>query len=239
MKRLQGKSAIITGGASGMGAAEARAFAAEGAHVTIADIASGEALAEELGARFHPLDVTDADQWQSLVAAAEEAYGSVDILVNNAGIVTWGGVADLDEAAFRRVLEVNTVGTFLGMQAVTPAMERASGGSIINIGSTSAFVGGPRAVAYTASKWAVRGMTKAAALELAPKGIRVNAVHPGVIQTPMSAAAGDRTSGTPPLGRLGTPADVAAVVVHLASDESAFTTGADHVVDGGRIAGHP
>lgn len=239
MDRLSGKSAIVTGAASGMGAAEARAFAAEGATVTVADVDAdaGARVAEECGGRFHPLDVTDAAQWHALVTSVEQACGSVDVLVNNAGIVAWGGVTDLDEETLRRVLDVNTIGPFLGMRAVVPAMERAGGGSIVNIGSTAAFVGGPKALGYTASKWAVRGMTKAAALELAPLGIRVNAVHPGLIRTPMSGAAGDRTSGTPPLGRLGTPADVAAIVVHLASDESAYTTGADHVVDGGRTVG--
>jgi len=236
---LRGKSAIITGAASGMGAEEARVFAAEGARVTIADVddGAGERLAKEIGARFHHLDVTDAAGWEALVTSAENAYGTVDVLVNNAGIVVWGGVTDLTEVDLRRVLDVNTIGVFLGMRAVAPAMERAGGGSIINIGSTSGLVGGPKALGYSASKWAVRGMTKAAALDLAPKNIRVNAVHPGLIRTPMSGAAADRTSGTPPLGRIGTPAEVAAVVVHLASDDSGYTTGADHVVDGGRTAG--
>jgi 3alpha(or 20beta)-hydroxysteroid dehydrogenase len=205
----------------------------------IADVRDdeGERLAADQKAGFHHLDVTDAGQWDEVVAAAEQALGRLDILVNNAGIVAWGGLGDMDESAFRRVLEVNAVGVFLGMRAVASAMRRVGGGSIVNIGSTSALVGAPRSIGYTASKWAVRGMTKAAALELAPDGIRVNAIHPGTVRTPMSAAAGDRTSGIPPLGKIGEPEHIAALAVHLACDESAYTTGADHVVDGGRSAG--
>jgi len=148
-------------------------------------------------------------------------------------------VLDLPEATFRWMLDINTVGPFLGMHAVAEPMRRAGGGSVINISSIAGMVGGRGSIAYTASKWAVRGMTKAAALELAPFGIRVNSVHPGVIRTPMSDVAGTRTSGVPPIGRIGEPSDVSWLVVYLASDESAFTTGTEHVIDGGQLAGWP
>jgi 3alpha(or 20beta)-hydroxysteroid dehydrogenase len=240
MGRLDGKVALITGAASGMGAAEARRFVEEGARVLLTDVAEeeGRSLAAELGteARFEPLDVRDADAWQAAVAAAESTLGAVTVLVNNAGIVAFGGVLDTDEALFRRLLDVNTVGVFLGMRAVVPSM-RKTGGSIVNISSIAGMVGNSRSVGYTASKWAVRGMTKAAAIELAPLGIRVNSVHPGVIRTPMSVGAGDRRSAVPPLGHVGEPEDVANLVVYLASDESRFTTGAEHVIDGASTAG--
>jgi 3alpha(or 20beta)-hydroxysteroid dehydrogenase len=240
VSRLDGKLALITGAASGIGAAEARRFVEEGARVVIADIAEaeGRALAAELGpaARFEFLDVRDAGSWRAAVASAKSNLGAPNVLVNNAGILAFGGVVETDEATFRRLMDVNTVGVFLGMKAVVPSMRRA-GGSIVNISSIAGIVGNSHSIAYTASKWAVRGMTKAAALELAPLGIRVNSVHPGVIRTAMSDASGDRSSGLPPLGRLGDPEDVANLVVYLASDESSFTTGAEHVIDGAATAG--
>jgi 3alpha(or 20beta)-hydroxysteroid dehydrogenase len=243
---LDGRTAIISGAASGMGAAAARRFVDEGANVVAADIAeaAGPELTECFGgaARYQRMDVRDANQWEETCAVARETYGSIDILVNYAGVIVWGGVLDTGEDTFERAMEVNCLGTFLGMRAVVRDMSRQGRGSIINVGSTSGLVGSPRSIAYTASKWAVRGMTKAAALELADRGIRVNAIHPGVIDTPMSRSArnsrsGDLTSGVPPLGRLGTAEEVAALAVFLASDQSGFTTGADHVVDGGRSAG--
>jgi len=240
MGRLEGKVALITGAAAGMGAAEARRFVEEGARVVVTDVAEddGRALAAELGAnaRFDRLDVCDAAAWRSAVASAEASFGSVDVLVNNAGILAFGGVLEMDEQTFRTLFEVNALGVFLGMQAVAPSM-RATGGSIVNISSIAGIVGNSKSIGYTASKWAVRGMTKAAAVELAPYGIRVNSVHPGVIRTTMSDSAGDRTSGVPPLGHVGDPVDVANLVVYLASDESRFTTGAEHVVDGASTAG--
>jgi 3alpha(or 20beta)-hydroxysteroid dehydrogenase len=144
----------------------------------------------------------------------------------------------MDEAAFRRLLDVNTVGVFLGMRAVVPSMQARGGGSIVNLSSVAGLVGNPHSIGYAASKWAVRGMTKSAAVDLARHGIRVNSVHPGVIRTPMSASVDPaKTSGSPPLGRLGDPGEVANLILFLASDESSYTTGAEHVVDGGITAG--
>jgi 3alpha(or 20beta)-hydroxysteroid dehydrogenase len=236
MGRLDGKRALVTGAASGIGAATARRFVEEGAEVVVADVAEegGRALSEELGASFEELDVRDESAW----ATAVDRSGGLDVLVNNAGIVELGGVTEMDEATFRRLLDVNTVGVFLGMRTVVPSMRARGGGSIVNISSVAGMVGNPYSIGYAASKWAVRGMTKSAALDLAPDGIRVNSVHPGVIRTPMSASVDpDKTSGRSPLGRIGEPADVANLIVYLASDESSFTTGAEHVVDGGTTAG--
>jgi 3alpha(or 20beta)-hydroxysteroid dehydrogenase len=236
MGRLTGKWALVTGGAAGIGAATARRFAEEGAQVTIADVAddAGRALAGELGARFEHLDVRDEAAW----IAAVERTGGLDVLVNNAGIVELGGVTEMDEASFRRQLDVNTVGVYLGMRAAVPSMRARGGGSIVNISSVAGMVGNPYSIGYAASKWAVRGMTKSAALDLALDGIRVNSVHPGVIRTAMSASVDPaKTSGSAPLGRLGEPVEVANLIVYLASDESSFTTGAEHIVDGGTTAG--
>jgi 3alpha(or 20beta)-hydroxysteroid dehydrogenase len=236
MGRLDGKRALITGAASGLGAATARRFVEEGATVVVADVAEegGRTQAEELGATFERLDVRDESAW---VAAVDRSDG-LDVLVNNAGIVELGGVAEMDEASFRRVLDVNTVGVFLGMRSVVPAMRARGGGSIVNISSIAGLVGNPYSIGYAASKWAVRGMTKSAAVDLALDGIRVNSVHPGVIRTPMSASVElSKTSGLSPLERLGEPVEVANLIVYLASDESSFTTGAEHIVDGGTTAG--
>jgi 3alpha(or 20beta)-hydroxysteroid dehydrogenase len=204
--------------------------------VILADVAeeTGRALAHDLAARFAPLDVRDGDSWDALVASS----GGLDVLVNNAGIVALGGVAEMDEATFRRLLDVNTVGPFLGMRAVVPTMRERGGGSIVNVSSVAGLVGNPHSIGYAASKWAVRGMTKSAAVDLAQYRIRVNSVHPGVIRTPMSASVDPaKTSGAAPLGRLGEPDEVADLIVYLASDESSFTTGAEHVIDGGTTAG--
>jgi 3alpha(or 20beta)-hydroxysteroid dehydrogenase len=236
MGRLAGKRALVTGGAAGIGAATVRRFAAEGAEVIVADIAedAGRGLADELGAAFEPLDVRDETAWADVV----ERSGGLDVLVNNAGIVELGGVAEMDEASFRRLLDVNAVGVFLGMRSVVPSMRERGGGSIVNISSVAGLVGNPYSIGYAASKWAVRGMTKSAAVDLAQYGIRVNSVHPGVIRTAMSASVDpDKTSGQAPLGRLGEPEEVAVLVTYLASDDSSFTTGAEHVIDGGTTAG--
>jgi 3alpha(or 20beta)-hydroxysteroid dehydrogenase len=236
MLRLSGKVALITGGASGIGAATARMFVDEGAAVTIGDIAveAGRQVASEVGAAFAELDTTREDQWRAAVAE----LGRVDVLVNNAGIVELGGVEEMDEATFRRLLDVNAVGVYLGMRSVAPVMRAQGGGSIVNLSSVAGMVGNPHSIGYAASKWAVRGMTKSAAVDLAPHGIRVNSIHPGVIRTPMSGSVDpSKTSGFPPLGRLGEPHEVASLIVYLASDEAAFTTGAEHVIDGGTIAG--
>jgi 3alpha(or 20beta)-hydroxysteroid dehydrogenase len=237
---LSGKVAIVTGGAMGLGEAHVRCLHDAGAIVVVADIQDDqtEALAASLGARARAahLDVRDAAEWEAVVAETEQAVGPIGILVNNAGIVDFGGVVDMSEEVLRRLLDVNVVGVFLGMKATVPSMERAGGGSIVNISSIDGMMGAAGSIGYTASKWAVRGMTKAAAIELAPLGIRVNSVHPGLVDTPMSRSA-PRTSGVPPIGRIGRPDDIARTVVHLASDASSFTTGAEFVIDGGRTAG--
>ncbi|HKA03446.1 MAG TPA: SDR family oxidoreductase [Acidimicrobiales bacterium] len=241
MDRLKGKVALVTGGAAGIGAEVVRQCVAEGASVAIADVNDddGQRLAAACGApaRYLHLDVSDARGWDTVVAAAEAAFGPVSVLVNNAGIIDWGGVVEMSAGTFRRLLDVNTVGVFLGMKAVVASMERAGGGSIINMSSSAGMVGGAKTIGYTASKWAVRGMTKAAAVELGPRRIRVNSVHPHVILTPMAAASNAESLGAPPIGRFGQPYDAAMLIVFLASDESGYITGSEHVIDGGALAG--
>jgi 3alpha(or 20beta)-hydroxysteroid dehydrogenase len=239
-RRFEGKVVVISGAARGQGAAEARAFAAEGATVVLGDVLDdeGEAVAAGLGdaARYRHLDVVDEGSWQALVAELDR----IDVLVNNAGVVHFAHLTELELDDFRRVLDVNVTGTMLGMKTAAPALGRAGGGAIVNISSISGLKGAAETPAYVASKWAVRGLTKAAAVDLAPAGIRVNSVHPGVIDTPMV-----RRPGTTPEGilerhlprllvpRLGTPDDVVPLVLFLASDEAAYVTGAEFVVDGG------
>ncbi|MBI5089073.1 MAG: glucose 1-dehydrogenase [Actinobacteria bacterium] len=249
MNRLEGKVAIITGAARGQGAAEARLFVEEGASVVVADVLGEQTdrLVAELGpsARAVHLDVTDEKQWERAVSTAASEFGSVDVLVNNAGIARYSPIADLALAEYMAIINVNQVGTFLGMRAVIPSMRSAGRGSIVNISSTSGLVGAPGTAAYTASKFAVRGMTKTAALELASSGIRVNSVHPGGVDTPMlrsddmdDAAIGlDAFVASVPLRRLAQPIELARLVLFLASDESSFCTGSEFVADGGLTAG--
>jgi 3alpha(or 20beta)-hydroxysteroid dehydrogenase len=243
MGRLDGKVALISGGARGQGAAEARLFVAEGARVVIGDILDdeGEQVAAELGdaAAYVHLDVTDEASWQAAVAAAEEAFGPVSVLVNNAGILSFGPIDRIELEEFRRVQRVNVEGVLLGIKSVVPSMERGGGGSIVNISSTSGLYGLPMLGAYVASKWAVRGLTKTAALDLGSKGIRVNSVHPGGIDTPMVEGTDDNAPFYKklPVSRMGRPEEVAQVVLFLASDDSSYTTGAEVSVDGGATAG--
>jgi 3alpha(or 20beta)-hydroxysteroid dehydrogenase len=245
MGRLEGKVAIVTGAARGQGAAEARYFIEEGARVVLTDVLEdeGRATAEKLGdaARFEAHDVTDEASWQGVVAAASEAFGPPSVLVNNAGILMFQQVVNTELADFQKVLDVNLIGTFLGIKTVAPAM--ADGGSIVNISSTGGLLGLPAVGAYVASKWAVTGLTKTAAIELGAKNIRVNSVHPGSIETPMTMMEGlTKDDFAPfydrlPIARLGTVDDVAKMVVFLASDESSYCTGSEFVVDGGQTSG--
>ena len=242
MTRLAGKVALISGGARGLGEAAARRFVAEGARAVIADLLDddGRALAGELGAdaRFERLDVTDSGQWQAVVEATEAAFGPISILVNCAGIVKFLKMVEHSDEDFRQVIDVNQCGVFYGMRAVVPSMQSAGGGSIVNLSSSGGMQGYAQIFSYVASKWAVRGMTKAAAIELAPLGIRVNSVHPGTIRTPMTAGLDEADQGAVvPLGRIGEAEEVAALLTYLASDEASYTTGTEHVIDGGVLAG--
>ncbi|WP_099042537.1 glucose 1-dehydrogenase [Mycobacterium neglectum] len=238
MGRVDGKVALISGGARGMGAAHARALVAEGGKVVIGDILDdeGKALADELGdsARYVHLDVTEAEQWEAAVNVAVEAFGKVTALVNNAAIVALGQIGKFDMAKWQKVIDVNLTGTFLGMQAVVEEMKKVGEGSIINVSSIEGLRGAPMVHPYVASKWAVRGLAKSAAIELGPKNIRVNSIHPGFIRTPMTKHFPDDMV-TAPLRRPGKSEEVSTFVVFLVSDESSFATGAEFVMDGGLV----
>jgi 3alpha(or 20beta)-hydroxysteroid dehydrogenase len=247
MGRLSGKIALITGAAGGQGAAAARRFAEEDARVVVADVRDddGKALADELGVHYLHLDVSEEDGWAAAVAEVSEVYGPPNVLVNNAGILHFARLQDTTLADYQRVIQVNQVGTFLGMRAVVPGMVAAGGGSIINVSSIEGLRAAPLLTAYTASKFAIRGMTKVAALELARKGVRVNSVHPGMIETNMlpTALGGQQVDlafagKKVPLGRTGQPGEIADLTVFLASDESSYCTGAEFVADGGVTAAH-
>lgn len=238
--RLEGKVAIITGAARGQGANEARRFIAEGARVVLTDLdPKGQEMADELGAnaRFVQHDVGDEDGWNAVVRTTRDAFGAIDILVNNAGVFKPAEIVDTTLAAFDLHYRVNTLGVFLGMRAVIPVMAAAGGGSIINITSIAGMRGWPGMIAYGATKWAARGLTQCAARELAPQRIRVNSVHPGLVDTPMlddhDPAALEAFEAAVPFGRMGTVDDVAEMVIYLASDLSSYVTGAEIVIDGG------
>jgi 3alpha(or 20beta)-hydroxysteroid dehydrogenase len=245
--RLKGKVAIITGGARGMGAATARLFVAEGAKVAITDILEepGRALAAELGAAalFLKHDVTDEAQWQAAVDATLGKWERIDVLVNNAGILMFKEVLEITKAEFERVLSVNLVGAFLGIRTVGPIMVRQKQGSIVNISSADGMASTNGAGAYSASKWALRGLTKTCALELGWRGVRANSIHPGGVDTPMVNPTGGDMNANPgantniPLGRIGRPEEVAHASLYLASDDSAYVNGAELLIDGGMLSG--
>jgi 3alpha(or 20beta)-hydroxysteroid dehydrogenase len=248
MGRLDGKVALITGGARGMGKSHVRHFVAEGARVVFGDVLDdqGAHVAAKLGGescRYIHHDVTSEADWAAAVGLATEAFGTLDVLVNNAGILTFAPIAEMAVADFRRVLEVNAVGCWLGMKAVIAPMTRAGGGSIVNISSIEGFTGAAGLSAYSASKFAIRGMTKAAAQELGGFGIRVNSVHPGGVLTRMvleqadSGRDGSRFLGNLPLGRFAEPGEISRLVAYLASDESSYSTGSEFVADGGVLSG--
>ncbi len=246
--RIEGKIALVTGGASGLGESISRRFVAEGAHVVIADIdaAGGEALASELdgAASFVPLDVTQEAQWIAAFAAVEHAHGRLDVLVNNAGITTLGSVEALDVAAFKTMLDIDLVGVFMGCKHVVPLMKR-TGGSVINMASMSGLRAEPDLAGYNAAKAGVTLLTKSVALHYAREGygMRCNSVHPGATHTPIldkvmaqsldPKALYDGWVSGHPIGRLGKAEEIAAICLYLATDESGFATGAEFVIDGG------
>ncbi len=247
--RLKGKVALISGGARGQGAAEARLFVQEGARVVVADILEGEgegvvADIREAGgdASFVRLDVTSEDDWRSAVEFTVETYGRLDVLINNAAIYRRTPIVDTDLEEWKRIMDVNSTGVFLGTKRAVPAMQASGGGSIINVSSTAGLVGSGRGSAYGASKGSVRLFTKYTAIQHARDGIRANSIHPGPIDTEMIADNISTPEGRAesesrvPLGRIGSVMDVAYGALFLASDEASYMTGAELVIDGGVTA---
>ena len=254
MKRLDGKVALISGAARGLGQAQARLFEAEGAKVMIGDLrdAEGEAVAKEIGAGaiYQHLDVTSEQDWAAAVAVATGTFGRLDVLVNNAGIAEAAPLAEMTLESWRRVIDVNQTGVFLGMRAVIEAMTASGGGSIVNVSSIDGMIGMDGIISYVASKWAVRGMTKTAARELARHGIRVNSIHPGFVPTqlavedesllePIQGLIRAHAERLAPMGRAGKPEEIARLALFVASDESSYSTGSEFVADGGLVAGYP
>jgi 3alpha(or 20beta)-hydroxysteroid dehydrogenase len=245
MRRLSGKVAIVTGAARGQGAAEAELFCAEGAIVYLTDVCADEGLAVAKrvggGATFLEHDVSSEEAWQQVAAEVIAAHGRVDVLINNAGIAHAAPLLDTSAEEYMRVVAINQLSVFLGMKSVLAGMVERRAGSVVNVSSTGGIVasGG---LAYGATKWAVRGMTKTAAREVAHAGVRVNSLHPGIIDTPMfqETARGGQANlavSRVPLGRLGRSEEVASLALYLASDESAFCTGAEFIIDGGMTTG--
>jgi 3alpha(or 20beta)-hydroxysteroid dehydrogenase len=248
--KLDGKVALVTGGARGMGKSHVRHLVAEGARVAFGDVLddAGTAVAGKLDgdvAFYQHHDVTSESDWTAIVASTVDRYGRLDVLVNNAGVLQHSKIADTSVADFRRVLDVNVIGTWLGIKAVIEPMSAAGGGSIVNISSIEGFAGAAGLSAYSASKFAVRGITKAAAQELGHAGIRVNSIHPGGIMTPMAMQAASSFSDLDgvgfvakmPIPRFGEPVEISRLVAFLASDESSYCTGSEFIADGGILSG--
>jgi 3alpha(or 20beta)-hydroxysteroid dehydrogenase len=239
MGRLEDKAVLITGGARGQGAAEAALFKREGAAVFVGDIrdSEGAELANRIGATFLRHEVTSSEDWVAAVERILNECGRLDVLVNNAGILPWARMMETTRDVWDDVVAVNQTGVFLGMQAVTPTMIERGSGSIINVSSIGGIRGTSPAFAYGATKWAVRGMTKSAAIELGPHGIRVNSIHPGIVDTPMMDDQPlEKMARALPLRRCASPSEIANIALWLASDESSYATGAEFVVDGGYTA---
>jgi 3alpha(or 20beta)-hydroxysteroid dehydrogenase len=245
MGKLDGKVAIVTGGARGQGGAEAALFRSEGAQVVITDVLHdvGAAHAAAIGATFVPHDVRAEEEWAEVVRQTLERHGRIDVLVNNAGIFQRGKLVDTDLEMYRRIIDVNQIGVFLGMRAVAPTMIEQQSGAIVNISSVAGLRASPGGFAYGASKFAVTGMTKSASLELARYGVRVNSIHPGMIETEMigivtggSPERHDRFARSVPLKRPADPGEVAALALFLACDDSSYCTGSEFIVDGGMTA---
>jgi 3alpha(or 20beta)-hydroxysteroid dehydrogenase len=242
MSQLNEKVVLVSGAARGIGAAIAEAMVDEGAKVVIGDLLDeeGQALAVKLGpsATYVHLDVTSPDDWSAAAAASVEKYGALNVLVNNAGIAGGVPIDEYTQAGWEKIVAINLTGVFNGIQAGVPAMKSAGGGSIVNISSLAGLTASPAAAGYVATKFGVRGLTKAAAVDLGKYGIRVNSVHPGFIATEMTAGLPADTSIIS-LGRPGLPEEVAKLVIFLAGDEASFSTGAEFVIDGGEYAGDP
>ncbi|MFM7061682.1 MAG: SDR family NAD(P)-dependent oxidoreductase [Actinomycetes bacterium] len=264
MGRLDGRVAIVTGAARGIGEAMARLFAAEGASVVVADLLDDEVDAVAASIRDRVLgahlDVTDESSWREVLAQAVDAFGVPDVLVNNAGILAMAPLVETTIETFRSIVDVDLLGPFLGMKVVGGAMAEAGHGSIVNVSSAAGMIGFSNIGAYAAAKWGLRGITKTAALEFGPSGVRVNSIHPGGVTTPMVGVVGEPALGEPPapgtvdpdpvlaeadlmaadqpIARMGRPVEIARLALFLASDESSYCTGAEFVVDGGQTAGH-
>lgn len=240
MNRFDGRSVLVTGGSRGIGASHVRRFVAEGARVFFGDVDDGTDLAKEVGdaAQFHTLDVSSESSWVEFVAAAEAAHGPATVLVNNAAMLPEPSqITELALEDWQRVLDVNLNGAFLGIKHAAPPMAAAGGGSIIVTSSALGMIGSPLLSAYVASKWALRGLTQTAALELARDGIRVNSVHPGYVRTPMNDNISEENTRDFPVPRFAEPEEISAVVLFLSSDEASFVTGAEYQVDGGATTG--
>src|SRR3989449_1334342 len=252
MGRFDNRTVIVTGGRLGRGPGHVRGLVAEGAKVVIADVLEqeGRRVAGELGdhAIFSRLDVTSDRDWAATVAAAEDAFGPVSVLVNNAGIVRFGPIAETEPTTWRRVIDINLTGSYLGIRAVLPSMRKAGGGAIVNISSGAGFTATFGLAAYVASKWGVRGLTKTAALELGRDNIRVNSIHPGAIRTPilahdapdaaaMAATMAGAGVGLSAIPRIAEPDEITRLVLFVASDDASFSTGSEFIADGGLLLG--